>query len=316
MKGDKKLIEEKCKELGLELLDENFDYDKNRDKTFGVRCVKCNKVSTKSFTTLVKGSHGCRYCRDINRDYRNSLDEVMPKIFATCKECNYTFIEFENDEWKKCRDTKLILKCNNCGKITHKNYDNFVNKKCKCVCYRHARTHDANVLNIEKVMNKINEACLKHNLTFIQFLSEDGKYHNNKTVLELKCNKCGEKLLYTFNHFTDRKNILCKHCNKSSLENQLKQKLINEGIYFEEQKRFNWLERLSLDFYIPEYNIAIECQGIQHFEPVEYFGGQEGYIKQVERDKRKMALCIENNVTLKYIIDAEEIVNIKNILKK
>lgn len=316
MKGDKILIKEKCKELGLYLVDEDFDYDKNRDRTFNVKCLKCGKISTKSFVTLVKGNHGCKYCRDINRDYHNTISEVMPKILDMCNKCNYEFIGFCDGKWKSCRETKLILKCNECGKITEKNYDNFINKKCKCVCYRYKQMYKSNVLNEKEVYNKIKNACEKNNFTFIKFLSDDSKYHNNKTILELECNKCHQKVFYTFNHFTDRKNIACKYCTKSSLETQLKQKLINEGIYFEEQKRFNWLERLSLDFYIPEYNIAIECQGIQHFEPVEYFGGQEGYIKQVERDKRKMALCIENNVTLKYIIDAEEIVNIKNILKK
>ena len=314
MKGDKILIENKCKELGFELLDENFDYDKSRDKTFLVRCLKCGKISSKSFVTLVKGNHQCRYCRDVSRDYKNSLTEVMPKILSTCDECNYTFIGFENNEWKKCRDSKLILKCNNCGRITHKNYDNFVNKKCKCICYRHQRTHDVNVLDDKEVMNKINNSCNKHNFTFVQFLSIDEKYHNNKTILELKCNKCGEKVTYTFNHFTNRKNISCKHCNKSSLENQLKQKLIDENVFFEEQKKFEWLERLSLDFYIPEYKIAIECQGIQHFEPIDFFGGENAFIKQVERDKKKLRLCAENNVKLKYIVDSKEIDNIKDIL--
>ena len=95
MKGVKLLIEKKCKELELKLLDENFDYDKNRDNVFYVKCLKCNKISTKSFVTLVKGNHGCKYCRDINRDYKNSLNEVLPKIIDTCKECNYTFISFK-----------------------------------------------------------------------------------------------------------------------------------------------------------------------------------------------------------------------------
>lgn len=314
MKGDKLLIEKKCKELNLELIDSDFDYDKNRDKTFKVKCLKCGKTSTKSFTTLVKGGHGCRYCRDMNRNYHNTLFEVMPKILDTCKECDYTFIGFVDDKWKKCRDTKLILKCDNCGKITHKNYDNFINKKCKCVCHRYARLYETNILDLDKVLEKINKVCKNNNFSFISFESDDKKYHNNKTILRLKCNKCGETVFYTFNHFTDRKNIVCKHCTKSSLERQLKQKLLNENIEFEEQKKFDWLGKLSLDFYLPKYNIAIECQGIQHFEPVAFFGGEKGYAMQIERDKRKMELCIKNNVKLKYIIDNKEINNIKNIL--
>ena len=53
-----------------------------------------------------------------------------------------------------------------------------------------------------------------------------------------------------------------------------------------------------MDFYLPDYNIAIECQGIQHFEPCEYFGGTEGFKKQIKRDKIKKELCNVNNIRL------------------
>ena len=312
MKGDKLLIENKCKELGFELIDEHFDYDKNRDSVFPVKCLKCNKISTKSFVTLVKNGSKCRFCYGVKRDYHNTLFETMPKILDACKECNYTFIGFKENEWKKCRDTKLILKCNNCGKITEKNYDNLVNKKSRCVCYRYAKGYETNVLKEEEVLRKISKICEKHNFTFVRFVSEDGKYHNNKTILELKCNKCGEYVFYTFNHFTDRKKIVCKHCTKSSLENQLRQKLIRENINFEEQKKFDWLiykNNLSLDFYLPEHKIGVECQGIQHFEPVDFFGGIKAFEAQKERDEIKSKLCKENGVILKYIIDEKEIEN-------
>ena len=36
---------------------------------------------------------------------------------------------------------------------------------------------------------------------------------------------------------------------------------------------------------------AIEFDGIQHFEPIEYFGGQDAFINQQERDQRKADYC-------------------------
>ena len=47
--------------------------------------------------------------------------------------------------------------------------------------------------------------------------------------------------------------------------NKIEEYLKSENIKFEKQKKFEWLGRQSLDFYLPEYNVAIECQGIQHF---------------------------------------------------
>ena len=67
----------------------------------------------------------------------------------------------------------------------------------------------------------------------------------------------------------------------------------------EYQKQFGWLGRQSLDIYIPEINTAIEYQGIQHFEAVDFFGGQEAFENTQERDDRKRKLCQENGVVLK-----------------
>mgnify|MGYP000645730718 CR=1 FL=1 len=61
-----------------------------------------------------------------------------------------------------------------------------------------------------------------------------------------------------------------------------------------------WLGRQHLDIYLPKLNIGIEYQGAQHYEPIEFFGGQEAYEKTVERDKRKKQLCLKHNCTLIY----------------
>ena len=58
---------------------------------------------------------------------------------------------------------------------------------------------------------------------------------------------------------------------------------------------------MSYDVYICGLKTAIEYQGKQHFEPVEYFGGKENYEKQVERDKLKLELSEKNGVKLIYI---------------
>ena len=76
--------------------------------------------------------------------------------------------------------------------------------------------------------------------------------------------------------------------------------LDENGITYNYQKRFNWLGRQSLDFYLPDYNVAIECQGRQHFEAVDYFGGDKGFKNTLERDKRKKALCEKNGIKLLY----------------
>lgn len=81
------------------------------------------------------------------------------------------------------------------------------------------------------------------------------------------------------------------------------------------QYRPKWLNSQSLDIFIPNLNIGIEYQGKQHYEPVTFFGGDEGYKKTVERDKRKEVLCKKNNINLikwKY----DEVINVQKLREK
>ncbi len=60
-----------------------------------------------------------------------------------------------------------------------------------------------------------------------------------------------------------------------------------------------------LDFYLPKHNIAIECQGVQHFEPTDFAKrGKKWAEKQfqttIKRDKEKLEKCNNNNVKLLY----------------
>lgn len=64
------------------------------------------------------------------------------------------------------------------------------------------------------------------------------------------------------------------------------------------QHRPEWLGRQSLDLFIPSLQTAIEYQGIQHYRPVEFFGGEEALQQRQELDRVKRQLCEENNVRL------------------
>lgn len=80
------------------------------------------------------------------------------------------------------------------------------------------------------------------------------------------------------------------------------------------QYRPDWLGRQSLDLYIPSLRTAIEYQGIQHYLPVEFFGGEEALAQRRDLDRVKKELCKANSVRLiewPYSLDPTE----KNISK-
>lgn len=98
----------------------------------------------------------------------------------------------------------------------------------------------------------------------------------------------------------------CPKCMESHMEKDIKTFLIKNNIGYEEQKKFDWLKNektkqpLILDFYLPEYNVAIECQGGQHFRAVNMFGGEETFNNTVERDKIKKNLCESKGIEIIY----------------
>ena len=103
------------------------------------------------------------------------------------------------------------------------------------------------------------------------------------------------------------------------MEQEIENMLMENKIEYIKQYRVDWLNNKSLDFYLPTYNTAIECQGKQHFESVEYFGGIDEFEKRKLRDKIKFQECIDNNVRLLYYADYDydfpyEVITDKNKL--
>lgn len=64
------------------------------------------------------------------------------------------------------------------------------------------------------------------------------------------------------------------------------------------QARPGWLGRQSIDIFFPDRMVAIEYQGAQHSEPVEFFGGKDAFEAQQERDAMKRVLCESVGCTL------------------
>jgi very-short-patch-repair endonuclease len=62
----------------------------------------------------------------------------------------------------------------------------------------------------------------------------------------------------------------------------------------------DWLGKQSLDFFLSDCKVGIECQGSQHFI-------EDKFMKELEiiksRDLKKKQLCKENGVKLIYFLD-------------
>ena len=87
----------------------------------------------------------------------------------------------------------------------------------------------------------------------------------------------------------------CPECNESWGEKEIRKFFEKNNIVFERQKRFDSCKNkrpLPFDFYLPDYNLCIEFQGRQHFEPVKDYGGEEEFLKVQINDKIKKDWCL------------------------
>ena len=66
------------------------------------------------------------------------------------------------------------------------------------------------------------------------------------------------------------------------------------------QYKADWLGEQSIDIFIPSLDIGIEYQGQQHYEPSDYFGGEEHFNEVIQHDRKKRLLCEEHDVLLYY----------------
>jgi len=90
-------------------------------------------------------------------------------------------------------------------------------------------------------------------------------------------------------------------CNESKGEVLFKKILKDNNILFEQEKKFkNCKNILSLpfDFYLPFHNSCIEINGIQHYESVDFFGGEKCLISTKKRDIIKHEYCKNKNISL------------------
>ena len=139
------------------------------------------------------------------------------------------------------------------------------------------------------------------------------KYINNSTKVCIICPIHGEFLQTPGKHLIGQG---CPICSESRLEEETRVLLESNNLKFEYQKRTSWLGKKSLDFYLPDYNIAIECQGKQHFIASDFFGGEKRLLETKLRDREKADLCKSNGIKLIYYNYNENINILKNKLYK
>lgn len=70
------------------------------------------------------------------------------------------------------------------------------------------------------------------------------------------------------------------------------------------------LGRQHLDVWLPEWRVGVEFQGLQHYQPVNFFGGEEGFRQTLERDRRKKEKARRMGITIVYVREGYSLANV------
>lgn len=142
-----------------------------------------------------------------------------------------------------------------------------------------------------------------------------GEYTGCKEYILVKCKKCGELIEIRADHILS--GVGCSKCFNSNGETKIKEVFDKYNTKYNFQHKFGdciYNKRdMAFDFYLQEYNVAIEYDGKQHFEPVKLFGGEKQFKIQQCNDRFKDEYCDKNGIRL-IRIPYWEFENIEDIL--
>lgn len=257
--------------------------------------LKCN-ICGLSFSA-VPGSlymgHGCPKCSGIikktHEQYVKEMAELHPTITILGK--------YQNSK------TKVRLKCNNCENEWEAIPNSSLKGRGCPYCSGLMRKTQAQF---------IDEMEQKHPNIEVR-----GIYKNNKTKVECKCSKCGETFFGMPHSMLDAWRG-CPRCSISVGEKSIRSWLIQNNVNYLQEYTFSDCRDkkvLPFDFYLPDYNTAIEYDGKQHYEKNDYWGGEDAFKTLQLHDQIKNDYCFSNNIRL-IRIPYWDFNNINNILTK
>lgn len=232
--------------------------------------------------------------------YKRRQDEAWTALEKACQEKGYKLITNKNEFTDQHMKIQYI--CPQHG-LQSNSLDPMIRKGVGCSLCKNeyvgkALSHDID--DVERLINSYNNNKLLNKEEY-----KDATIHN----LNILCGLCGKNIFTTsYTNYRKAEVRSCFSCsNKSSkFEKRIKDFLNQHNITFIPEKRFiDCCDKrpLPFDFYLHIYNLIIEYDGKQHFEPVKIGGmSEEDAKKQFEitqkHDQIKNEYCKSHGIEL------------------
>lgn len=289
-KWNMKLMYDYCKEHNYDLPKENQVYTNTKVKYLYV----CPKHGDYSQTW---GSHlsdcGCPKCG-------GKIKKSTQQYIEECRAHRY---DLPIDKYKDAR-TPINHICNKCNNIYMQSPDAHLRGQACPLC-RNKEQHIK-----QRKSPKEYDKWLDSNTNIVCLDS----YINVMTKLNHKCLKCNK--VFKVNPHNVKNGKGCPYCKQSHGEKFIQKYLDEHNIPYISQKRFKDLKDesyLSYDFYLPNQNVLIEYQGLQHFKSISFDSKNYTNLeKQQYHDKLKREYAKNSGYTLlepAYKLNTQEKIN-------
>lgn len=286
------------------LLERNFKLTSvytNNYNLIEIQCIKCNHFNYRVMDNLIRKNIKCEKCQEINNNTEKL--EIKKKLFE--KFC----MELEHEKYKM-NSTNILYIDNTTNfevicpqnHIFETNQVNFTVRKQRCQECNLEKKSEQNKLSDEKVIDFLQS----HHFKLI------GKYIDAKTNVDLICTQCENRFSTSLNNIKFNR-ISCSSCDLYMGESVIINILNINNISFIKDYKFPKFKNMLFDFYLPNLNLIIEFDTIQHSKPIKYFGGQIKYELTRKHDVIKTFHCIKNKIPI-LRISHQDIENVSEIL--
>lgn len=264
----------------LLVIEMEYNYN-NRRQSFCKCICDCGNEAVKSAYALSSGKIISCGCDSIERRIQKSRKDLCGKRFGR--------LVVKEMIWDKPTKARCICDCGNETTVIASALP--LGKTRSCGCLQREATSKSNTKDFAGYVSDYG----------IEMLHRSRKNDAGVWLWECKCGQCGK----TFEALPAR--VLSGHitscgCSIVSSGEKYVEQLLNEfHIDFDQQVKLPgcaYKKPLRFDFYLPEENIAIEVNGRQHYEAIDFFGGEEAFEDTKIRDKIKAEYCMANNIRL------------------
>jgi hypothetical protein len=273
----------------------NYKYSKQK---IVILCRKHGPFEQMPYSHL--SGNGCPFCAAEERSdrTRRSKDDFVKAVTDVHGDkYDYSKVEYRNN------DTKVVIVCPEHGEFLKNPSKLLLGSGCPSCGMD--RKYKASRLSREDFVRRAEQV---HGKGRYDYSASD--YKTSSTKLTVICPEHGPFLQKAGLHLAGQG---CPMCCESKGERSVAQSLDRLGVPYSRQYRDpNCKTQIPLPFDFAVFNETkklaglIEYQGAQHYRPILYWGGQEGFDLRVQRDEIKRKFCEASHIPLlliKYTYD-------------